>query len=531
MNFFFFFKMEATAEVPSDSTCNNAVISERAGEVVIAKNMENVSEIVRPAVANAPENANVSKNVGDAVLNLSGNADARQTVVLGRDVSGASAGGLPLFGFDKGLDAIPAFAPRIRESTQFQFGGGSGPRQPIDQSPLRRSTGGPSLALDYVVQSSGESLGRGNPKARHDASTYRQVRSSSLGRGRSKERDAVALTRRTKSPSIGERGDSASSSTSVSPPIPKQNLSDPKEDASRMDSNEDMRGVVFDQDQGAGLALTELITKFERDITAGLNQLHEREIPAQAKSNCARDVMKYMRKVVWSIQKACFSKKKPSASVSAITSAATSNQSQDSEAPPVDVRPSKAIRSFAAVLTAEAPLVDARPSKARSSTAAVTAPSSVQQRQSNVAPSAPGGPLGLRGEIVCVNHTSKFAFIRTTHHTNDFHVGRQQYHPEMKVGNAVSFECEFVSRPSRNQCPEAFSVKPIRGMTQQAKSANHSHARNKSKVNKGTVGLPAQAVQPQPSGKSFSEAQRSELTEIIRNLMARQVTGTASLQA
>ena len=194
---------------------------------------------------------------------------------------------------------------------------------------------------------------------------------------------------------------------------------------------------------------------------------------------------------------------------STITSDATSHQSQVSEAPRVVDRPSKAIRSFAAV----------------------TAPRSVQQRQSKVAPSAPVGPYGLRGEIVCVNHTGKFAFIRDTHHTTDFHVGRHEYDPGMKVGDMVSFECEFVSRPSRNQCPEAFSVNRIRGMTQQAQSANHSHASNESKVKKGTAGPPAQAVQPQPSGKSFSDAQRSELTEIIRSLMARQVTGTASLLA
>jgi hypothetical protein len=501
-------KMEAgTAEVSSESTCNNAVTSERVGECVIAKTVENVSKIAGAAVANVSENANVSKNVGAAV-----GANARQTMVFGRDVSDASAGGRSLFGFDKGVDAIPAYAPRVRDSTQFQFGGGSGP-----QSPLRKSTGGPSLALAYVAQPSGESPGRGNPKARRDAATSRQVRSSSLGRDRSDKRDVAAVARRAESPS---RGDSALSSTSIPSPEHYDHDDDMK---SCIDPNDDMCDVIFDQEMGQslpapadvafGASLTELIATFERAMTAGLNQVHEREISDEAKRNCARDAMKYMRKVVGSIQKACFPrnpKKKPSASVSATTSAATSHQSQVSEAPPVEGRPSKAIRSFAA---------------------AVTAPRSVQQRQPNVAPSAPVGPPGLRGEIVCVNHTGKFAFIRDTHHTTDFHVGRHEYDPGMKVGDMVSFECEFASRPSRNQCHEAFSVNRIRGMTQQARSANHSHARNKSRVEKGTAVPPAQAVQPQPSGKSFSEAQRSELTEIIRSLMERQVTGTTSLQA
>ena len=164
------------------------------------------------------------------------------------------------------------------------------------------------------------------------------------------------------------------------------------------------------------------------------------------------------------------------------------------------MRPAHAIQSFAA---------------------AVIAPRSVQQRQSNAASSAPEGSSGLRGEIVGVNHASKHAFIRTPHYKTDFFVGRRQYHSEMEVGDVVSFECEFALRSHRNHCPEAFSVKPFFRATQQVRSVNPPHVRN------GTAGPPAQVVQPQPNDKSFSKAQRSELTEIIRDLMSRHVTGTA----
>ena len=122
----------------------------RVVEGVIAKTVENVSKIVGAAVVNVSElDAKVSKTGGAAVVNVSNadvsntvaavvnvseNATARRTLVLGMDVSNATAGGRPLFGFDKGLDPIPAYAPRGRNSTQFQFGGGSGPLQPRDAS-------------------------------------------------------------------------------------------------------------------------------------------------------------------------------------------------------------------------------------------------------------------------------------------------------------------------------------------------------------------------------------------------------------
>ena len=82
-----------------------------------------------------------------------------------------------------------------------------------------------------------------------------------------------------------------------------------------------------------------------------------------------------------------------------------------------------------------------------------------KRRLANVVPSEKKGPTSdiRHGTIVGINHEKKFAFIRTSRDTNDFHVGRQQYHHRMAMGDEVSF-CELEPRGHRRRCPEACRV-------------------------------------------------------------------------
>ena len=81
-------------------------------------------------------------------------------------------------------------------------------------------------------------------------------------------------------------------------------------------------------------------------------------------------------------------------------------------------------------------------------------------RHSSAIPSVTKGQtFDTYGTIVGVNHEKKIAFIRTSRHTTDFYVGRQQYHLGMAVGDEVTFECELEPlRRRRRRCPEAHRV-------------------------------------------------------------------------
>lgn len=349
----------------------------------------------------------------------------------------------------------------------------------------------------------------------------------------------------------------ADTDTSITSVSPKPN----QRQVAPVESDEDMRAVGSEQ-MGVDFQriFSGIIEKFEREISAAFNQLQECEFSPKAKSESARGAMKGVHKAVKAVQKACFPKsRKKKQSDSTLTSEASSHQPRASETARANagaVRPAHTIKSFAE---------------------AVTAPRSVRQQRSNVAPLAPEGlsaPEALRGEVVGVNYANEYAFIRTPHHKTDFHVGPRQFLSDMKVGDEVSFECENASRPSRNRCPEASDVKFIRGATHQDRAVNLPHARNKGRNdNSGRIARPVQPVrtaqpargaqskssygssssangnagpardvqsrrnarlsrdaQPLPSNGSFSTAQKVELMEMLRDAMSH-FTGTASRQA
>ncbi len=208
----------------------------------------------------------------------------------------------------------------------------------------------------------------------------------------------------------------------------------------------------------AELAIAEVFsslkTKIEREFSEALSKVHACGLShIQMSSGLAGSAMKTLREMVSSLQDKCFpknaKKNPPIVGVTATSPEGTSHQAGTSGVTIHDDAVRIAVPLLPAVVSGTRPV--------RQSTNRLVRPSS------NALPSvAKGQTFDTYGTIVGVNHEKKFAFIRSSRHTTDFYVGRQQYHNGMAVGDEVTFVYDWrVREPTRHRrrrCPEAHRV-------------------------------------------------------------------------
>ncbi len=206
----------------------------------------------------------------------------------------------------------------------------------------------------------------------------------------------------------------------------------------------------------AELAIAEVFsslkTKMEREFSEALSKVHACGLShTQMSSGFAGSAMKTLREMVSSLQDKCFpknAKKKPPIEGVTTSTEGTSHQAGTS-----------GVTIHVDAMRAAVPLLPA----VVSGTRPVRQSSNRPVRHSNALPSVTKGQtFDTYGTIVGVNHEKKFAFIRTSRHTTDFYVGRQQYHDGMAVGDEVTFEyADWLREPTRRRrrrCPEAHRV-------------------------------------------------------------------------
>ncbi len=190
--------------------------------------------------------------------------------------------------------------------------------------------------------------------------------------------------------------------------------------------------------------LSSLTTKFQLEFNEALSKLSACTSHSEVKSGFAGSAIKTLWNVVSTFQNAWFPKKlkkKPQAVGDTLTGGISHQSGTPGGTSGGDAVP-PACSAVPAVSVGVATRRRAR-----------------KKSRSNAVPVVTEGPASdiMHGTIVGVNHVKRFAFIRTSRDTTDFHVGQQQYHHGMAIGDVVSF-CELKPCGRRRRCPEAYRV-------------------------------------------------------------------------
>ena len=162
-----------------------------------------------------------------------------------------------------------------------------------------------------------------------------------------------------------------------------------------------------------------------------------------------------------------------------------------------------------------------------------------QEPKSVVAPPVTEGPIpdgrpsGLRGTIVNINHGKQYAFIRSPQSATDFFVGRQQFRPQMAMGDLFVFRWHSEVRQRGGRCPDAVDVDLVVRENQQSRQVDPlpvsgAWANAPTRVNQQSRQVvpvpvpPAQGVITRPG----LEAQVENLTRLVTAILARFGDGT-----